>query len=208
MTAPDHSSFAHAHQALKGQGDFQFSFPTYVPPKEPEWVKALGQFLHDHGRLLGWIAWIVVGALALYLLYRLAMTYGPDIVKWRPGKKPEKTLLQQTVTWRPTEVQARQLLKESDTLAAEGRYSEAVHLLLLRSIEDIQARRAGLLRPTLTSREIAMLRALPGPARQAFTAIANVVERGRFAALPIGADDFRRCRQEYESFALPNWSMA
>jgi len=208
MNTPDHSSFEQAHQALKGQGDFQFSFPLYVAPKEPEWVKALGQFLHDNGHWLGWLAWIVVGALVLYILYRLAMAYGPDIVKWRPGKKPEKPLLQQAVTWRPTEIQARQLLKESDALAAQGRYSEAVHLLLLRSIEDIQERRAGLVRPTLTSREIAMLRALPGPARQAFNFIARVVERGRFAALPIGADDFRACRQEYEAFALPNWSMA
>jgi hypothetical protein len=53
-----------------------------------------------------------------------------------------------------------------------------------------------------------MLRALPGPAREAFGGIATAVERGLFANLPIGREDFARCRRDYESFALPNWSAA
>ena len=47
----------------------------------------------------------------------------------------------------------------------EGRYAEAVHHLLFRSIEDIGGRRPRLVRPALTSRELAAAAGVPPPAR-------------------------------------------
>jgi uncharacterized protein DUF4129 len=205
MTDP---AFTRAHEAFLNQGDFQTSFPSYVRPKEPEWSSGLGKFLQNYAPGIGWVLWAALGLLVLFALYHLIRAYGPTLKDWwrTPRDKPVK--VEPQTAWRPTQAQARQLLAESDALAAQGHYAEAVHLLLLRSIEDIQQRRAGLVRPTLTSREIAMLRALPGPARDAFASIAGAVERGLFATRPIGAEDFARCRKEYEAFALPNWSQA
>ena len=62
-----------------------------------------------------------------------------------------------------------------------GRYSEAAHLLLFRSIEDIDARRPDLVRPALTSRDIAALPRSPARPRRAFARIAMMVERSLFA---------------------------
>jgi hypothetical protein len=203
--APDSSqAFAHAHDALLRQGGIQFSFPAYVAPVVPGWVKAIGRFLHDHATALGWAFWIAAGLVAAFVLYQLIRAYWPALSKWRPKRAEPKVA--PADAWRPTVAQARQLLAESDALAAGGRYAEAVHLILLRSIEDIQERRAGLVRAAFTSREIGSLRALPGPARAAFGGIARLVERARFAQHPIGADDFAQARADYEAFALaPSW---
>ncbi len=212
MTAPAPDShvqaFAHAHAALLRQGDFQFAFPVYVPPKTPEWLRALAHFLRAHGTALKWFFWIAAALIVAFVLYQLVVAYWPRLSRWRP-KLRRGGEEAPAVPWRPTVAQARQLLAESDALAARGLYSEAVHLILLRSIEEIQERRVGLVRPTLTSREIGLLRALPGPARAAFGSIARVVERGLFAAQPIGAAEFAQCRREYEAFALgQSWSAA
>ncbi len=105
--------------------------------------------------------------------------------------------------WRPAPAAARALLQEADALAAEGRFAEAAHLLLLRSIEDIHKHRPGAVRPALTSRDIARLEALSPANRQAFAAIAAVVERSLFGGRAVDADGFAFCRATYEAFAFP-----
>ena len=78
-----------------------------------------------------------------------------------------------------------------------------MHLLLFRSIEDIDGRWPGLVRPALTSRDIAGLGDLPEAARRTFASIAQVVERSLFAGQTLNAADFADCRQAYQAFALP-----
>jgi hypothetical protein len=75
-------------------------------------------------------------------------------------------------------------------------------LLLFRSIEDIDSRRPDLVRPALTSRDIAALEAIPGPPRSAFARIAMLVERSLFGARPLAAGDWSECRKAYEDFAF------
>jgi hypothetical protein len=104
--------------------------------------------------------------------------------------------------WRPEAAPALRLLGEADALAADGRYGEAARLVLFRSIEDIEARRPRLLRPALTSRDIAGLAGLPGGPRAAFARIAMTVERSLFARAELADDDWRDCRAAYEEFAF------
>jgi len=75
-------------------------------------------------------------------------------------------------------------------------------LLLFRSIEDIDSRRPDLVRPALTSRDIAALPAIPERPRGAFARIAMLVERSLFARRPLGEPDWRDCRAAYEEFAF------
>jgi len=105
-------------------------------------------------------------------------------------------------SWRPEAAPARALLSEADQLAAKGLFSEAAHLLLFRSIADIDSRRPDLVRPALTSRDIAALDAIPGRPRSAFARIAMLVERSLFAGRPLGEGDWRDCRAAYEEFAF------
>ena len=68
--------------------------------------------------------------------------------------------------FRPTEAKAKALLEEADRLAAQGRFDEAAHTLLYRSIEDIEDRLPRSIRKAQTSREIAGLAACPWPCAQ------------------------------------------
>ncbi|HLL31408.1 MAG TPA: DUF4129 domain-containing protein, partial [Allosphingosinicella sp.] len=105
--------------------------------------------------------------------------------------------------WAPEAAPARSWLREADALAAQGRYAEAVHHLLFRSIEDIGRRRPRLVRPALTSRELAAAEALPVPARSLFSRIAGLVERSLFGGRAVGADDWTEARAAYADLVTP-----
>ena len=97
----------------------------------------------------------------------------------------------------------RAWLREADALAADGRFAEAIRQLLFRSVEDIGKRRPRLVRPALTSRELAASDALPGAARSLFAGIAAKVEHSLFGRRAVSEGDWRDARAAYAEFALP-----
>jgi hypothetical protein len=194
-------AFEHAHAALLGRTDLQFDFPAFTPPQPPAWVEALLRFLVSIAPVLKWMFWGSVALVALTIVILVARELWRLRSPVRVVRDPPADMRQE---WRPTAEQARILLEDADRLAAEGRYAEAVHLLLLRSVQDIADKRPRLLRPGLTSREIGLLDALPPSARAAFAEIARVVELNRFGGRPVTQQDFARCRSDYERFAFPD----
>jgi hypothetical protein len=192
----DSADFAEAHRELLADRSVQFDLPAFEPPPAsgPSW---LDRFLStDHPVLLA-ILWAIAGAAVLFILYLIVRRMmGLDWPWQRPRPEAEEE------DWRPDSAPARALLGEADGLAADGRYSEAAHLLLWRSIEDIDSRRPDLLRPALTSRDIAGLAAIPERPRGAFARIAMLVERSLFARRPLAEGDWRDCRSAYEEFAF------
>jgi hypothetical protein len=197
---------ASAHARMLHDASLQFSFVGYPPPKPPPaWLKSVGELFKALGPLLQFLFWgivIVVVATIVFFIARELLA-----LRWPGIKKRKKKALAPAPDWRPTPAQARALLEEADRLATEGRYAEAVRLILFRSIEEIQGRRPQLLRPALTSRDIAGLDGLPARARDAFRGIAEMVEHSFFGGRPVDADGFGRCRQAYEAFAFPEaWS--
>jgi hypothetical protein len=205
--AADDRAFSPAHGDMLRHSDIQFSFPSFKLPPVPEWVKWLEQTLRNDWPGIKWALWIIAAAIVLWILYSLVKQYWP-LLRRKRDDAPRREWPREEV-WRPTMAQARALLAEADALARQGQYSQAVHVLLLRSIEDIEERRPQLLRRALTAREIGGLAGLPEGARPAFRGIAHAVERSRFAGHPVDADEFSRCREDYEAFALaPVWQAA
>jgi len=198
--AKDDPTFANAHAQLLQRTDIQFSFPGLQLPQMPDWVEWFFRFLSGHSAPIKWALWIILGLGLLVIVAILVPQFWPRLRQW--WQKPAEPEPAPSLLWRPSAAHARQLLKESDALAAQGLYAEAVHLLLLRSIEDIEERRPRSVRPTLTSREIGQLPALPEMARAAFAPIVRIVERARFRGETIGQDEFDFCRRQYESFAF------
>lgn len=196
--APDGGgeAFAEAHRALLADDSIQFELKNFEPPQTPDWLRWLGEFLTSEHPVLQGLLWLVVGSLGLLILYFLARWLAGRGWRWRRGGEEEGE------GWRPETAPARALLGEADALAARGEYSEAVHLLLFRSIEDLGSRRPELVRPALTSRDIAALPAIPERPRGAFARIAMAVERSLFARRPLAEGDWRECRAAYESFAF------
>jgi hypothetical protein len=105
--------------------------------------------------------------------------------------------------WAPEAAPARAWLNEADAMARQGRFAEAVHHLLTRSIEDIARRRPRLVRPALTSRELAAATDIPPSARDLFAGIARLVEKSLFGGRPVSAEDWETARAAYADFALP-----
>lgn len=81
---------------------------------------------------------------------------------------------------------------DASRLAAEGRYAEAVHALLLAAIRHFAERSRTAIQPSRTSREL--VRTLPlGPeAREAFAELVRTVELSLFGGAPVEAEDYER----------------
>lgn len=213
--APDPAAVAEAHRQLVGDPAIQFDLPRVdlTPPEPPawlkwladlfsgldfqapEWLRSLFNFFEGVAPGLGTVFYVILAILvlgALFFIIRFAVR------RWRgrPAALAEEADLQ------PDAILARGLLGEADALAARGRFSEAAHLLLFRSIEDIDLRRPELVRPAFTSRDIAGLEPIPSRPRSAFARIAMSVERSLFAQRPLAEVDWRDCRAAYEEFAF------
>jgi len=191
-------------EAVRRSAELQFApVPPVKQPDPPAWLEALQRFLEAvFGPLAKWLikAWpiietlLIVAAvlLVLYLLWRLL---GPLVMRLRDRKaEPD--------AWAPSREQALALLTDADRLAREGRYDEAAHLLLQRSVGQIREARPGALIPASTAREIAGLTQLPQAARAAFSVIAGRVERSLFALRALDAEDWTVARAAYADFAL------
>jgi hypothetical protein len=195
----DADLFDKAHRQLVADSAIQFELQPYVIQPPPPWVKALAQFFEAIFPLLRVLFWLAVAAAAAFLLLAIARRVQDGRWSW-PRRRPRQA--DAAPSWRPEEAPARALLSEADALAAQGRYAEAAHLLLFRSIEDIDNRRPNLVRPALTSRDIAGAPALPPGPRTSFSSIVMMVERSLFGGRTLGEGEWRQCRAAYEDFAF------
>jgi hypothetical protein len=191
-------ALARAHDGLLRQGDLQFDFALQVPPEPPAWLKALADLLRAAAPLFQWLFWIGLALGAGMVLWFV----GRELLAARFPSLRRKPAVLSEPEWRPSAVRARTLLEDADRLAAAGRYGEAAHLILFRSIEDIDQRWPGQLAPALTSRDIGRLAILPALAQQTFAGIAEVVEHSVFGGRPVDAETYAACRGAYQAFAL------
>ncbi|WP_409433265.1 hypothetical protein ACJ3XI_01840 [Litorimonas sp. RW-G-Af-16] len=205
-SAADNYVFEDAFRTLKRNDSLQFELPdapVVKPP--PEWLRGVGDFFTFIFKILGPIFyglfWIGIGLLIAGALYLLAQTiYSASKASRGRTKKAEPAA--PPPLYQPETKRARILLEEIDALAAQGRYDEAVHTLLFRSIQDIDANRPNVIRRSLTSREIGELSILTPAAQTAFASIAQIVERSYFGGRKIGQAEFTSARAAYASLAL------
>ncbi|RZI99518.1 MAG: DUF4129 domain-containing protein [Brevundimonas sp.] len=198
-------SFDAAHSALVADRSLQFAVETpKPPPPPPDWLKGLFDLLGGLGPVFIVIFWTGLALIVLAILWLIAR----EVIRIRLPQRHTPTPPGEE-NWRPAPAQAIALLSDADALAEQDRFAEAVHLILLRSIGDIDGRLPNTVRPALTSRDIAALHRLPDTARPAFNRIARVVEASLFGGRTVSRGDFLECRQAYEAFAFPDaWRAA
>ncbi|MDZ4372239.1 MAG: DUF4129 domain-containing protein [Phenylobacterium sp.] len=191
------AKLAAAHRALLDTPGIQFDFKgAPEPPKPPAWLEAVGEFLAAIAPAMVVVFWAGVAAAVLFILYLVAREFAPE--SWFR----RRSSVSPVADWRPDEATAKALLEDADRLAETGRFEEAIHALLFRSIDDLVSRRPGAVRPALTSRDIAGLTVLPPTARAAFMRLAQSVERTFFGGRPAGPDEFQTARADYQAFAF------
>lgn len=200
-TAADAEKFERLHRDLLADPALQFQFErTEVPQPPPDWLTPFIRLIELLGPFLNLIFWagvaLVVGAI-VYVIVR-------EVVRRLP-QSTEEAKADQLIPvpeYRPASARAQALLGEADRLAAEGRFGEAVRILLHRSIEDMEKAFPAAIVPSMTSREISTVEHLSAQGRATFTKIAQAVERSLFAGRALSADTYADCRRAYESFAL------
>ena len=89
-------------------------------------------------------------------------------------------------------------IASAEALAAEGRWAEAIHALLLETLEALS--RAARLAPSLTSREIVARVPLPVRAREALSGLVLAVEVSRFGGADAAEGDYRACLDRFHAF--------
>jgi hypothetical protein len=191
--------------AIRASDSIQYApLPPPKVPETPGWLESLYSLLESVfgpiGKALGAAAepvkWILIAlgiTLLLLALWRLVLA--PLLERWRmPAAETED--------WTPGARDAAALLDEADRLASEGRYGEAAHLLLQRSVEHIAEARPEWLLPASTAREISAFPMLSDRAREAFSIIAGRVERSAYAKRTLDAGDWQAARGAYAQFAL------
>lgn len=207
---------ARAAKALRAEGDIQTQMkdvPKETPrePAElPEWLKSLLGWLSGDGKdFVKALGWLLVAAAVLFVLYLTVPAFrelvNNRLARWR--RKDEAA--DEDWDWRPDTQASRDLLIEAEALAEQGRYDEAVHLLLGRSLEEIARRKPDLIKPALTARAIGGMEEIPPAPRTAFATIATIVERGIWARRAVTQPDWHAARDAYGAFAYgESWRAA
>lgn len=199
--------------ALRADGNLQFEPVTIpeIPPRKPSWFERMLEDLFDFladlfgpmGQALGgswsWLQWVVAGVVALFALVLLVRLYGPGFGRRGKSDADAAAALEE---WRPDAAASLALLEDADRLAAQGRFDEATHLLLQRSVHHIAAARPDWVEPSSTARELAALPALSDAARAAFRVITERVERSLFALRALDRADWEAARAAYAEFAM------
>ncbi len=92
-------------------------------------------------------------------------------------------------------------LGAADELAAQGRYVEAMHVLLLQALAEIRVRLNEQFADSLTSREILRSRQLTDELRHPLRDVVNRVEWTYFGEHPAEQNDYLACRSSFAALA-------
>jgi hypothetical protein len=144
----------------------------------------------DFIRFLLWGA-VIVGILVMVWSLRDSL---PFISRSRKIIAPEPAPPSLAQSNRMEEAQA-----EADDLARQGHYGEAMHVLLLKSLNEIRRQLGTSFAISLTSREILRRVQLSDIGHQSLTAIIRRVERTYFGSEDAGQSDYRDCRINFET---------
>ena len=147
-------------------------------------------------RLPDEVLWLVIAVALGVLLY----AFRDMIPIWRLGQGGAWT----ADSVMPGDVTARTpavVLGAADELAADGRFVEAMHVLLLQGLADIRQRLDEQLADSLTSREILRSTRLSETGRAALRDIVNRVEWTYFGEHPAALPDYVACRASFNTLA-------
>ncbi len=165
-----------------------------VPEDGPSLPSGLGGM----AELILWILVLVGGGLLAYHLVN-------ELPRWLhqrragrgrgPSRDPEAAPLVASPAVAATS------LEQADRLARRGAYGEAIHLLLLHSLTELDRRLEAAFAPSLTSREILGRLSLREDAKAALARIVTSAELDHFGGRASSESDYLSCREAYRRLA-------
>jgi uncharacterized protein DUF4129 len=140
-----------------------------------------------------WAVVIVTGGLIVIWLASELLRYGGSDAQLAAEPSGEPGGVDLAVIQRP--------LGDAEVLAARGDYREAIHALLLRTLQELVRSSAVRVPPALTSREILGRVPLADDPREALAGLITAVEITHFGGDAATQDDYVRCRAQFQRFA-------
>ena len=169
-----------ADQAIR-RLDLQTSFP--VVPELPRLPLLPAEVL-----------WIVIGVAAAFLLYTFR-----DLIPMLRSPQGDDWMSEEAFGGGGKARSPAAALGAADELAAEGRFVEAMHVLLLQGLAAIRSGLDEEFADSLTSREILRRARLPDPGRTSLRDIVSRVELTYFGQYPAALADYEACRASFNT---------
>ena len=180
-------------------GDYQTQLPAGILVADSAAARPTGiaadLLLLDLGPLgdmLGALVWAgaVVGAVlgVVYVAQRLGLRSPADAGIPRGAEETAAALFDAP-------------LRDANALAREGRFGEAIHVLLLRTLEQLMRAQGKEVAPGWTSREVLERATYPQEAREALSGLVSAVETCTFAGRPASEQDFLLCENRFRHLA-------
>jgi hypothetical protein len=146
-----------------------------------------------HLKLPPEVLWLVIAVAVGILLYSVR-----DMIPLLGSRTSDSWTEDGSVSPEINQKDPAVILAAADELASQGRFVEAMHVLLLRGLADIRARLDEPFADSLTSREILRNMRLPEKVRDALRDVVGRVEWTYFGEHPAGRDDYLACRMSFD----------
>jgi hypothetical protein len=185
LAAQTPADIARAARDIAGSRDLQTEFPSL----RPDDIDEPGHLSVELVRVLLWIAVIAGAGVLAYFIYDVLPVFG---VARRPRWDDSANSV--AVAAGGVDDAAR---AAADELAAQGRFVEAMHVLLLQGLDEMRTRLDLSFDDSLTSREIASRANAPPGAKTALRDIIQWVEQAYFGDHPAGRNDYDACRRSF-----------
>jgi hypothetical protein len=141
--------------------------------------------------------WLIWGAVVLGALIALYVGRGPLLALL--GRRKEEWETPAVGAGETAPAPGTDALAAADAMSREGRFVEAMHLLLLQSLADIREQLRETFADSLTSREILRGARLDPAGRSSLREIIAAVERTYFGGYPARDDDYMACRRNFDA---------
>ena len=187
-------------EAVLSDADYQRALPAKEAPQQappPDWLQDLMEWLLGAGDFANAALWVLGAGLVIWVAVRLFQLRGPG--SSRPGTEtvPSPAGARRHVATVDRHSGPPVTLVDADALAAERRFGEAIHALLLHCVGEIKKRPGFAISDSLTGREIARRTVFSDDTRAAFRNLVARAEKSHFGNHPAREDDYRTCRQDY-----------
>lgn len=204
--ASDEKALA-AYQALQEDEGYQFERPVEdieekeaepEPPRSRD--TSLDTFFAWLGENLTLLGYLIFGIILIAIVSVILRELGViDVTSWFRRKHKPVEIEAEPLSL--DEDAARTILTDADACAAEGRFDEAVHILLYRSIDDLRSQR-GQVEHYLTAREIGSLDDLSARSKSLLEVIITMVESSFFGQEKLTEGSWFEARAAYQELAF------
>jgi hypothetical protein len=172
-----------ADQAIR-RLDLQTSFPLVPELPRLPWLPSLPAE----------VLWFVIAVALAILLYVFR-----DLIPILRSSRGEDWMSEDAIGGGGKAGSPAAALGAADDLAAQGRFVEAMHVLLLQGLAAIRAGLDEEFADSLTSREILRRARLSDPGRASLHDIVNRVEWSYFGQYPAALADYEACRASFNT---------